>query len=381
MGRRLCSARNLRGFRGMQKTMPRFVPPHCPRPECLYHKDSTGWKFRKAGSYRRRSAPKRVQRFLCVHCGRCFSEQTFRIGYWLKRPELLPIVFRRILSCSSYRQIGRELGVTHSTTRRHTARLGRHCLLFQHSYRLRVTLSEPLVIDGFESFEFSQYHPIHFHVAVGADSQFFHAFTDSELRRKGRMTSYQKDRRSFLESQFGRPDPRSIEKEVAELLRLVRVQKDRVVLHSDDHPAYRRALKLLPSIAFDHRITSSKRRRTPRNPLFPINWLDLLIRHSSSNHKRETIAFSKRRQNAAEKLAILQVWRNFIKPLTEKRGEPPPAARLGLVDSALAVETVLAQRLFPSRIALPPRLAAYYGGRVETRRIPNGRRHELKLAI
>ena len=45
-----------------------------------------------------------------------------------------------------------------------------------------------IVVDGFESFEYSQYFPIHHHVAVEKGTDFFIHFTDSELRRKGRMT-------------------------------------------------------------------------------------------------------------------------------------------------------------------------------------------------
>jgi ATP-dependent Lon protease len=48
---------------------------------------------------------------------------------------------------------------------------------------------------------------------VGADSHFFYAFTDSELRRKGAMTAAQRERRAALEHRYGRPDPRSIERE------------------------------------------------------------------------------------------------------------------------------------------------------------------------
>jgi len=32
-----------------------------------------------------------------------------------------------------------------------------------------------------------------------------------------------------------------------------------------------------------------KKRQIPQNPFFPVNLLDLLIRHSSASHKRETI--------------------------------------------------------------------------------------------
>jgi hypothetical protein len=43
---------------------------------------------------------------------------------------------------------------------------------------------------------------------------------------------------------------------------------------------------------------------TTQNPLFPVNLADLLLRHSSVNHKRETLAFSKRRQGALYRVAI-----------------------------------------------------------------------------
>ena len=364
----------------MRRCNETFEPPFCPNPDCPYHHRTTGWRYKKIGFYRRRWAPRLVQRYLCLHCRRSCSTQTFQSTYWLKRPDLLGTIFKRVLSCSSYRQIARELKVAHSTIQRQTERLGRHCLLFQQQFRSRAKLREPLVADGFETFEYSQYHPCHFNLAVGAESQFFYAFTDAELRRKGRMTDYQKRRRAWLETEDGRPDPKAIEKEFAELLRLVPVESGRLELRTDDHRAYPRALRRLPHLEVDHRITSSKERRDSRNQLFAVNWLDLLIRHGSSNHKRETIAFSKCRQNAAEKLSILQVWRNFIKPMTEKGQGDPPAVLLGLVDRALEVVDVLKRRLFPSRVVLPERLAIYYRRETVTRRLPRQRHHQLTYA-
>ncbi|MBU1701096.1 MAG: hypothetical protein KJ970_02925, partial [Candidatus Eisenbacteria bacterium] len=98
------------------------------------------------------------------------------------------------------------------------------------------------------------------------------------------------------------------------------------------------------------------------------------------NHKRETIAFSKRRQSAAERLAILQVWRNFIKPFSERYNSETPAQRLGLFDRKLRVDEILAKRLFATRTRLPRRLKQYYNRTIETRCIPKNRRHELKYA-
>ena len=241
-------------------------------------------------------------------------------------------------------------------------------------------MSESLVVDGFETFEFSQYTPVHFHTAVGADSHYVYGFTDSELRRKGRMTARQQQRRAQLELRFGRPDPRSIEREMAALVALVAPAGAALAILSDDHPAYPRAFARLRDRAIAHATTRSTVPRTPHNPLFPVNLLDLLIRHSSANHKRETIAFSKRRQSAADRLFVLAVWRNYVKPFSERRRDATPAQRLGILGRKLTVDEVLAERLFPQRVGLPARWEPYYWRLTPTRRIPNGRRHALRYA-
>jgi hypothetical protein len=192
------------------------------------------------------------------------------------------------------------------------------------------------------------------------------------------MTNTHTERREFLERTYGRPDPTSIETEIGALIDLLPGEHPIQIL-SDEHRAYPRAIRSVRR-QVDHRVSSSKEARTKDNPLFPVNLLDLLIRHSGSNHKRETIAFSKRRQNAAERLAIFQVWRNFMKVFSENRGGGTPAQRLGLVDRVLSVKDVLRRRLFPSRIRLPERLKTYYRRATVTRMIPNGRSHRLRYA-
>jgi len=194
------------------------------------------------------------------------------------------------------------------------------------------------------------------------------------------MTPLQQEKRVELEMVLGRPDPKSIEKEMAHLVRLAIKDRKAVTIYSDDHQAYPRAFRRLQDVEISHHVTPSTNPRTQRNPLFPVNLLDLLIRHSGANHKRETIAFSKRRQSAAERLVILQVWRNFIKPFSERLNTESPAQRLGLFDHLLCIDEVLSKRLFPTLIKLPRRLLRYYKREIETRCIPNGRRHSLKYA-
>ncbi|MFM7232232.1 MAG: hypothetical protein ACKO3S_09620, partial [bacterium] len=66
-----------------------FVPPHCPRTSCRYHRCANGWRWVRFGFYTRRASPRRIPRLRCVTCGRTFSSQTFSTTYWLKRPDVL----------------------------------------------------------------------------------------------------------------------------------------------------------------------------------------------------------------------------------------------------------------------------------------------------
>jgi len=346
-----------------------FVPPHCPQPRCVFHRNPLGWRFKRDGFYTRRARPRLIQRYRCSHCRRSFSSQTFSPTYWLRRPDLLLPLYHGLLNCSGHRQLGRAHEISPHTVATHQRRLASQALLFLEKHRPPGPPRETLVVDGFESFERSQYHPFHANLAVGARSHFLYAFTDAELRRKGRMTSRQRRRRAELEERFGRADPKAIEREVAELLRLVLRAPGEVGVHSDEHPAYPRAFRRVAreGIAVRHTTTSSKRARTTGNPLFPVNRMDLLIRHESANHKRETIAYSKRRQSAMERLALFAVWVNFQKSRSEKRRDATPAEVLGLVDHKLSTREIYRERLFSTRIALPERMRKYAERRTPTR--------------
>jgi transposase-like protein len=358
-----------------------FTPPFCPNRKCKYHSSSTGWPVKKNGFHFRQFDQRHVQRYACLHCEKTFSSQTFSTTYWLKRPDLLHTIYKGLLSCAAFRQVARVEGVSPSTIDRQACRIGRHMMLFHELHRPKACPEEPLVVDGFESFEFSQYWPTHLNTVVGADSHFVYATTVAELRRKGRRTDRQTHRREQLEGQFGRPDPKSIEKSVAAGLALVVPPgSQRVVLETDEHKAYVRSLKRLPDRSFEHHQTSSKAPRTSRNALFPINLLHLLMRHSGSNHKRETIAWSKRNQSMVWRDSVHRCWRNYGKHISERKKEGSPAMRLGLFDRILTWPDLAATRLFPSRIRLAEPLDRYYWGRIKTRQIPNGREHEARFA-
>jgi hypothetical protein len=340
----------------------------------------TGWRFKKSGFFLHRNAPRRIQRYQCQSCHRGFSTQTFSTTYWQKLPGLDHRIFMKAVGGMANRQIARDLRVSPKTIDDRIARLGRHCMLFHWRQMQDAPPVRSLVVDGFESFELSQYYPIHHHVAVEKGTDFFVYFTDSELRRKGRMTTGQKQKRCQLERQFGRPDPQAIRKDMTELLQVSLAGTSRATVYSDDHRSYPPALRRV-TCRITHDITSSTVRRTRSNPLWEVNLLDLMIRHSNANHRRETIAWSKRRQASAERLALILVWRNTMKGRREKvRGSPTPAMARGMTKRVYTVDDLLVARIFREHVDLPPRWAEYYERTVKTRALGRHRCHTLKYA-
>jgi len=206
------------------------------------------------------------------------------------------------------------------------------------------------------------------------------------------MTAKQKLRRAELERTLGCPDPKAIQRGMTELLDLVfRGLKQECTsprgleVHSDEHPAYPPALRLFTRTSghrLDHYVTPGSAPRTLDNPLFPVNLADLLLRHGQANHRRETIAFSKRRQGAIERAALFLVWRNFVKSRQENRPGPTAAMLAGLAAIPLRWGEFVQRRLFPRAENLPGPTWEFYWARIKTAIYGTKQRtHELRHAF
>ncbi len=194
------------------------------------------------------------------------------------------------------------------------------------------------------------------------------------------MTAEQREKRAEKERLLGKPDPQAVRKDVTELLRVATSGASEITIHSDAHKAYPLAIQALPVKAI-HIVTSSKDHRDYFNNLFEINLLDLLIRHCSGNHKRETIGYSKRRQAAAMRLMIFLVWRNYMRNRRVRKCKETPAMMVGLCSHRLTMDEVLESRIFVWKVGLEGRWQEYYWGEVRTRGLKVNRCHDLKLAI
>jgi hypothetical protein len=197
----------------------------------------------------------------------------------------------------------------------------------------------------------------------------------------GTMTPKQRDKNARIQRQYGTPPKDSVRDEVANVLRIVTAASRAVVFHSDEHYVYPRALKRLAHLEhIEHRTTSSKAVRHPNNPLFAVNNMDSIVRHSMSSQKRETIAFSKLIASAVSVMWVTVAWKNYVKHVSEQNQKGTPAVRLGICRHRIRPARLLAWRLFPSRVPLPQPWVAHYYRLLLTRELPSGRRHELRYA-
>jgi hypothetical protein len=106
-----------------------------------------------------------------------------------------------------------------------------------------------------------------------------------------------------------------------------------------------------------------------------------LLRHSLAAHKRETIAFGRRLNAIVERLHLAAVWRNFVKGVSERRGDrTTPAMRLGLTDQPWSFKRVLSHRLFPDRARLSGVPLMLYRRDWITPVLPSNTRHRLRFA-
>ena len=303
-----------------------FQPSFCPHQGCPSHSNCATvgdcW-YRKDG-FRSTKVVGAVQKFRCRVCGRGFSQRTFDIDYWTHRSIDYQLVQNLLVGGSGLRQSSRTLGVSLNLIGNRHARLARQALAIHSSVLEKLRLCEDLVFDGFESFAYSQYYPNNINLLVGADSQFVLGMNATVLRRKGRMTELQKEKRKNLEGQWRAPG-NGIYRSSRELLNWAchvgfGSRRLPLVIKSDEKKEYARALGSLKPYGgwlgeglIDHQMTSSKAARTFSNPLFPVNYLDRQLRKDLAEHVRETVRFSRRIEFSLERATIHLFHHNYFK--------------------------------------------------------------------
>jgi hypothetical protein len=292
----------------------------CRNKDCPNHREENQpphW-FSRRGYYKTKAFG-RVQKYQCNTCGSYFSDQTYSLNYYLKRKTDFKSLAHHCNSNNSNGFIGRQLQLSTDSIRLRRDRLGRNALFVHCSLLESLSLNEPLVADGLESYTASKYFPNNLNVLVGKESQFIYGFTLSYFRRKGVMSKKQKKRaqKEYADKSFASS---RLAPNFMQLLQFAagKAPSNQIVLHTDEHKTYQAQVKLFNQasrrINLIHHQTNSKHHRDTKNPLFAVNYLDRLLRKDCSMYRRETICFSRSSYNELLRMAFYLYSHNYCKP-------------------------------------------------------------------
>ena len=279
------------------------MPSHCPNPACPAHIHPTNDWLRPFGSYHT-AAHGTVLRFRCRHCGTTCSTQTESMHYAAKRRLPLKAIATSLLEGASQREIARRYHTSPMAVHNAVVRLGRQAIAAESLLLNHLSPRDRLVFDGLRSFVTSQDYPCDLTTLVDAESETILAITHGLFLRAGRRTRAQQRRIQLKRNQWQIPKgtmSRAISLIWDEIWNYLSVRGgESARIDTDRNYVYRRLGLHSPAYRFMqthklavHRTTSSTAPRTHDNPLFPVNYVDRLVRHRLREHTRETIAFGR----------------------------------------------------------------------------------------
>jgi len=365
----------------VQKSL-QVIPPYCANSLCAWHdpeRSKHEGRFARYGTRKISRYPYVSVRFRCRRCRATFSESFFHFSY---RDQLAPTyeqIFDLLNGGWTRRRTAKFLGCSTDTVQRRVRKISRQVILVQAKKCEDLQVRESIAFDGLENFSYSQYDPNNINHAVGRESYFVYDFNFAPMNRKGCMSPYQAVKKAKLEQDFGRYPSRSIESAAHRVFsRLLERSNGELVLHTDNHYAYRDAIRKLPkNKALTHLITPAKLGRNFRNRLFAINHLDLLTRQRSSAFKRETISFSKHSIAMIESFVLLMAEKNFLTTVFEKphlrdpsANKDSPAMRVGIADKVMKFHELFRVRVTKAQVNLSEDWRNFFERRDKSSRRP-----------
>jgi transposase-like protein len=294
----------------------------CINKNCIFHKKTIRKRkwFIRFGKYKS-NIKGNIQRFRCKKCGKTFSAQTFRLDYYEKKLLNYNDIMSYLSESMSISGISRLLRVSVETISNRIEKFSRQVLVYHEYLKGQITLKEDLVADGFESFVKSQYFPNNIHFLGGKDSQYLYFLNYVLLKRKGRMTEEQKDKRNKLYKDIDYPKG-SIKKAFSvvldEFFKLVKTSDKHIALYTDMKKDYKTVFDNHDLYNdFKNRIShveiSSRKLRDKSNDLYTANYLDRETRKDQANHRRETTCHARNVCSCLNRLVVYFFHHNYIK--------------------------------------------------------------------
>lgn len=320
------------------------LPRRCPNPSCVNHHDPPAGWWRPFGSYPT-IAHGQIPRFCCRSCATTCSTQTESMHYFAKRHLPLKAIVASLLEGASMREIARRYRVSPMTIQSAIIRLGRQALATHTVLMQEITPRPRLVFDGLRSFVTSQDYPCDLTTLVDAESEAILSITHAIFHRAGTMTRAQRRRVDAKRDLWQIPAGtmiRSISLVWDELWHYLRRHPSETsIIDTDRHRDYRAlarrslVMRYMTSTGLArYRTTSSLAARNAANPLFPVNYVDRLIRHRLREHTRETLAFGRHSAMQMFRMWLFAWDHNTRRPWRERTPQEGVHAGHGAWDEA-----------------------------------------------
>lgn len=286
--------------------MPVFgsMSQYCPYCQALAAKVS------KFGSFYRRSDRKRLQRFRCKACLRCFSQATFQKAFQQKKRQLNPVVEKLLVSCVSQRRIAFLLGVSRTTVARKLEFLALKAQL-KNLKTLNHSQLSCIQFDDLESFEHSKCKPLSVIMAVEASTRKILGFEVSSMPAKGHLSK-------IARKKYGPRKDERAQGRRALFNRLKPRVKKGCEIFSDQSPHYPEDVKRFFPEAF-HKTTPGRRgcvvgqgelKAGGFDPLFTLNHTFAMLRDNLKRLSRRTWCTTKKAENLAKCIQIYVAYHN-----------------------------------------------------------------------
>jgi hypothetical protein len=287
-----------------------------------------------------------VPRFRCSTCGRGFSRQTFRADYRDHRPDQNVEVLRQLVSGTGLRQTGRLTGLSVAGVQRKFRKLGRVLMGLNRNLLHRLPANRCFLFDELETFEDRSILPVTVPVLIEKESKLVVATAAAPIRRVRRRNSPKRRELERYELEHGKRQDRGRDCVAATLRRFgTLLGEGRAVLLTDQKGLYAALCKRLFGARVLHCTYSSRLPRDTRNPLFPINHTEAMLRDNCGRLRRRSWLVSKQAKYLRLQLELFTAYRNWHRTRTNDDVDGrTPGVVLGLLQRRLEWEEMLAWR-------------------------------------
>jgi hypothetical protein len=232
------------------------------------------------------------------------GDQTESVHYYAKRRLPLREIWKTLVGGACLREAAWRYHTTAHTIQTAVLRLGRQAMAAQCHLLDQLQPRAEVCFDGLRSYVTAQDYPCDITTVVDRAGETVLTMTHAITRRGGKMTEAQK-RRYDKKIRNWAPATGTLSREIQVTIDAIWDYLRPTVarpglIDTDEHPIYQHRLRRAPVFGHfrklalvQHRRTSSKEPRTRYNPLFPVNYVDRLLRHRVKEHTRESIAFGR----------------------------------------------------------------------------------------